>query len=312
VGLKTARNTAASGRPDTRILARSWVESQVTPGSLFVLEHYTPNLDRKTYHTARIPMVSVTPEMSAPFYDLGWYADFDYLITSSAISDRYREDPDRFEKQARFYRRLKINWALAAEFPGDGTPGPTIQHSEIFVSKGWYAKAADIHKWLLRMDPDGSSRTLANLGKIAYKKGDLDAAIEIWEHVLRADSSSVDLYLNLGAAYYKKGAHNPALAIWERGYRTAPGDPKIAHNLALLYSDRNQNQRAATILNGALKTAPQDPRLHADLGDLCGARGDYEQAIRFYETALHLAPNREDFRNRLEELRKAQQQEGPP
>ena len=45
--------------------------------------------------------------------------------------------------------------------------GFLVQHSDIFARKGWYANAADIHKWLLRIDPTGSSRTIANLGRIA-------------------------------------------------------------------------------------------------------------------------------------------------
>ncbi len=350
VGLKTARKTAADARPDTRILARSWVESQVPPGALFAMEHYTPNLDPQTYYTIRLLMDILAPEHSTPCYDLRWYVDYDHIITSSAIADRYLKDPDRFAKQARFYEDLKAQWTLAAEFPGAGAPGPTIrifhnperasraphapldpavyhnlvgmkvnlargflvQHSDIFARKGWYAKAADIHKWLLRIDPTGSSRTLANLGRIAYKKGDLDAAIEIWEHVLRADSSNVDLYTNLGAAYFQKGAHNRAAALWEQGYRIAPGDPEIAHNLAALYWKRNQLRRAVGILNHALQTAPQDPRLHADLGDIYGAKGNYRRAIRYYEVALRLAPDREDFRARLEKLRQDRQKKGLP
>ena len=98
--LKTARQTAAISPPNTRILARSWIEAQVPPGALFATEYYTPNWTHR-------PIVA--HERSTPYYDLRWYVDYDYIyiITSSAIADWYLKDPDRFSEQARFYENLK-------------------------------------------------------------------------------------------------------------------------------------------------------------------------------------------------------------
>ena len=49
----------------------------------------------------------VAHESSTPYYELRRYVDYDYIITSSAIADRYLKDLDRFAEQARFYEDLK-------------------------------------------------------------------------------------------------------------------------------------------------------------------------------------------------------------
>ena len=83
--------------------------------------------ERPIFDMDLIPMYSVQPGMSAFYYDLRHYTDYDYIAVSQAIRDRYRMEPERFATQLRFYGDLDRYGTLAARFgPGQGARPPEI------------------------------------------------------------------------------------------------------------------------------------------------------------------------------------------
>jgi 4-amino-4-deoxy-L-arabinose transferase-like glycosyltransferase len=135
-------------RPDTRALAREWIEANVAVGSFVVTEAYGADLytaadfyrvpadlrvraeevwrSRPRYALQGLPLYQTRPEESAVFYDVDFYRDADLLVTSSFVRDRYEAEPERFPWQVAFYRALDLRCRRVAEFrPTDG-PGPTI------------------------------------------------------------------------------------------------------------------------------------------------------------------------------------------
>lgn len=70
-------------------------------------------------------------------------------------------------------------------------------------------------------------------GNLAYQKGDLAHAIELYESILHNGYVSSDLYYNLGNAYYKQGKFAEAILRYERAARLTPGDDDLRHNLQL-------------------------------------------------------------------------------
>jgi len=132
-------------RPDTRTLARRWIDANVPRGAMVVTEAYGPELlgpldlipleaelrrrvegTAPVYGVLRIPMLQVHPELSARFYDPALYAACDYLVVSSTVRDRYLADPAGFPVQAAFYHAVDQGLAKVAEFVPDGGPGPTV------------------------------------------------------------------------------------------------------------------------------------------------------------------------------------------
>jgi hypothetical protein len=53
-----------------------------------------------------IPMYTVQPEMSAFYYDVRHYSDYDFVVISQSIRDRYLADTLKFATQAAFYHDL--------------------------------------------------------------------------------------------------------------------------------------------------------------------------------------------------------------
>jgi 4-amino-4-deoxy-L-arabinose transferase-like glycosyltransferase len=134
--------------PDTRTLAREWIEAHIPSGAFIVAESYGPELlsphallsvgreirtealerlaDRPQYAVQPIPMLQVYPERSAAFYDLNLYLDTDLFITTSAVRARYLAEPARFPRQAAFYDSLEAGFLKLREFVPSGGPGPAI------------------------------------------------------------------------------------------------------------------------------------------------------------------------------------------
>ena len=134
--------------PDSRTLAREWIEANIPSGAFIVTESYGPELmgpqillsldkgiraallertaERPQYAVQPIPMMQVYPERTDVFYDLRLYQDADLIVTSSAITSRYLKEPARFQGHIAFYRDLEKEFVEIIEFEGGSGPRITI------------------------------------------------------------------------------------------------------------------------------------------------------------------------------------------
>jgi len=70
-------------------------------------------------------------------------------------------------------------------------------------------------------------------GNEAYRSGNYQKAIELYQSILSQGYQSTELYYNLGNSYYKLNKIPDAVLEYERAHRLAPRDEDINHNLAL-------------------------------------------------------------------------------
>jgi len=301
--IPTVQNLAQNSKPDTREKKKIWIEQNVPSGALIVFEHYTPDLSQNNYHLLRLPMDTIQPEIVAPFYDIHWYTDFDYIITSGGVAERYQKDPEKFNPQIQFYSDLQNHWQTIATFSGDKFSGPDIHiykqplshrqqtlfdneqystlnevHSkvaedllqrlaQIFSEKEWYDKAIDTYRQLLNITQN-QAPVLAQLGVLFYQTGQMDNAQKAWEQSIQLDSKNVLILTNLGALYLQKGDPQKAIHHWQQGLQLSPDDHDLINNLVFVYRQLGQNDPAIQILQNALKHHPQNPAYRATLKNL--------------------------------------------
>lgn len=79
---------------------------------------------------------------------------------------------------------------------------------------------------------DGNFNALENFFSAgsAYKKGNYDNAIKLYEEILRNGLESGELYYNLGNAYIKTGTPGKAILNYERAKRHIPRDSDLGSN----------------------------------------------------------------------------------
>ena len=109
----SCRHNYLISKRDTRILARNWINNNLPHGSKMLTEGYGPNL-RVYYDQGRL-MENINNHQienvwtSLPKSSLDEYKqqDINYIITSSYISKRYLDHPDKYPRENEFYITLK-------------------------------------------------------------------------------------------------------------------------------------------------------------------------------------------------------------
>jgi tetratricopeptide (TPR) repeat protein len=79
-----------------------------------------------------------------------------------------------------------------------------------------------------------NNTVLFNQANNAFKKGQYDSAIIIYNKILKSGIESPELYFNLGNSYYKKKDIAGAILNFERAHRLSPEDDDITFNLQLV------------------------------------------------------------------------------
>jgi len=113
--------------PDTRSVAKEWIEQLVAPGSVVAMAPLGMTIKRPII-TCPIPYSSVTFEKWGGFYDARWYEDYDLVIGSSFDYSRYKNEPRKYGEFLQFfYDSLQSSWRLLFEVaPSDFQRGPQI------------------------------------------------------------------------------------------------------------------------------------------------------------------------------------------
>ena len=224
-------------QPDTRTLARQWLEANVPAGAYVVSESYGPEpltaLDvynfsadlrerivgkigeTKVYAFYSLPMLQVGAEYVAPFYALYRYDGIaDYIVISSSVGSRYRKDPALFAPMLAFYDSLASRWTLAKELgPADGT-GPRLsiyknpRFDVVFARRGQVASPAalpPLREAVPRMVGPSYQRLGINLEMFGYSEAAAQAYLLAsnypeYQPNFRIDviTSALRCYLNAG------------------------------------------------------------------------------------------------------------------
>lgn len=68
-------------------------------------------------------------------------------------------------------------------------------------------------------------------GNTAYRNGDYNGAVKLYESILDDGKHAADLYFNLGNAYYKLEKLGPSVYYYEKGLQLDPKNKDIQNNL---------------------------------------------------------------------------------
>jgi hypothetical protein len=137
--------------PDTREVAREWIQRNVPAGSLIAVENYGPplvredqlphyhdrGLDPVAYRLVRLKLpVPGTPERT---HDLARLREqgVEYVVTSSRVRERVLAAAADYPELAAFYRRLDAEAELVKEFlPGPDEHGPVLRLYRLTAAPG--------------------------------------------------------------------------------------------------------------------------------------------------------------------------------
>ncbi|HEX05434.1 MAG TPA: tetratricopeptide repeat protein [Bacteroidetes bacterium] len=76
-----------------------------------------------------------------------------------------------------------------------------------------------------------SLRAVADEADTAYKNGNYDQAVTLYENILETGNSSGPLLYNLGNSYFKSGRLAESILMYERALKLIPHNSDVRHNL---------------------------------------------------------------------------------
>jgi 4-amino-4-deoxy-L-arabinose transferase-like glycosyltransferase len=174
-----------AGKPDTRTIARGWIETHCTADAVVVMAPL--GLPIPPPRTAfLLPYVAVDFQLLNAFYDARWYVDCDLVVGSDFDRARYLTEPEKFRSFLQFfYDSLDVRWRVAETFtPGGEYGGPRIW----FYVPPVRVKGALFDESLLRRlntFPDLAIlvKFALNLTVVLERKGEFAKADQVWGYV---------------------------------------------------------------------------------------------------------------------------------
>ncbi|MHB8078567.1 MAG: tetratricopeptide repeat protein [Candidatus Krumholzibacteriia bacterium] len=132
---------------------------------------------------------------------------------------------------------------------------------------------------------------LVQAGKQALADGDLDAALERFEEVIRRFPDSREGHNNLGALFATLGRHERAEACFTRVLELSPDVPNVHYNRGISRIRLRRYADAAADFQAVLKAQPTDADSWNNLGVAHFLQGEHAAAAANFRQALALTPN---------------------
>ena len=127
------------------------------------------------------------------------------------------------------------------------------------------------------------------LGLQATRNSDLDLAIKHFETAIDLDNRTVPAYLNLGDVRNQQGAIQAAIEIWEKVLRVAPDRAYLAFaKLEAAFVALGTPSRFLDLCRRLIEASPQDWRARLALGQHLAAHGEPTRALDLlFESLVH-------------------------
>ena len=153
-------------------------------------------------------------------------------------------------------------------------------------------------------------RDCVRAGRSYFERGEDEAALAAFAHVLAAHPGFADLHYLVGLVYERRGELDAAVTSFEHALRINPRYAECALALASAFEQRGEWERSRELAaqfgalateGGALDptTAGKIANLHATLGDTYREAGELSEAVESFRRALDRAPTFHDIRFRL-------------
>jgi len=113
-------------RPDTRTIAKQWIESHLPAGSKIAYEQYTPQLHilpSRHFELMDLDFDQIISKSIEAYREAG----VNYAVISDAFKSRYYAEPQKYPDQIARYERLKKEAVQIKSFSGKGFQGPRIE-----------------------------------------------------------------------------------------------------------------------------------------------------------------------------------------
>jgi tetratricopeptide (TPR) repeat protein len=275
--------------PDTRHLARKWINEHIGPDRPIAVELYGPIFQPDERSMVIWPFFATQVPLVRPAYHHEFLEGLDYYVLSREVSRRFDADSVGYPVESGFYRWIRANTTVAWRSEDKSSSGPAIEVRRVPAGISTEAQRDSLFAAIMPT-PSGIGRVALWCFDFASAYGRLrqyDRAVE-WAHRgLKVDAKRLNARLNivLSFALLNLGRFKEAESAAAAGIRLAPRDHllRIYHATALHelgFADQSLDEfRAAYELS-------HDPKILVNLGAALSSLGRYDEAVQ----ALNMVP----------------------
>jgi predicted TPR repeat methyltransferase len=131
----------------------------------------------------------------------------------------------------------------------------------------------------------------ALMARLLQRSGRHDEAVMSWAEAIRLDGEQVSFYEGLAHALWVKGDVDAALEIYEKLCSACPENEGYYLLLAEIHMQRQMPDKAAAAGQAALDRGHKTALIYRALGNAMLAAGNKAKASEYFKTGLALAPN---------------------
>ena len=187
----------------------------------------------------------------------------------------------------------------------EGNPVTLQSVAETLRKRELYAKAIEIYEKTLAIEPD-HAMAYAGMGDALFQTERYEEAIETFERSLELHSippTATARLVLMGEAAQKLGRPPDEAQYYERAVELDPENVTALERLAKARFDEKRYEEALSIFETVRELKYEDAHLHVNIGSVLYHLDRLEEALHSFEVALSLAPDRQDIKNKLDDLR---------
>ena len=274
----------ALSMPDTRTVAKQWIEKNLKPGSAIAAGPFGIELSDSVFLKLPIQFNAVNSEEMAPFYDTRWYEDLDLLVASDFDYARYLQDTIRYKNMLHFYDSLRLNWNLQKTFKaGEDYTGPTLwfyRYQE--SSRREYLDPLLLQNLELSgLVTERKVDFLGKLGLILLSKGRVKKSEQLFVSLLRIDPTN-------------REAQNTISQISQRMKRRIQSEDLVDDSLlaesARKSLEEERYEAADSLYNALLEKDPRSNEAFQGLMLIYAYEGKQDKVIEILSRYLNVLP----------------------
>jgi tetratricopeptide (TPR) repeat protein len=213
----------------------------------------------------------------------------------------------------RILRELAHRLSVTEEYLATGaltSPLTLLGDAQVALQLDRVAEAASLYEDALKDARDSAERAqaLEGLGQVAYRSGDPELAVDLFQRALEGfqleAADRPTLAESLGRAYAELGRLDDSISVFQAFLDRAADDPvqyvRVAALLAAALTDAGRLDDAEALLSSAIERGRTLPdaytraRLHWTASRLSGEQGQLEASARHARHALELLRETED------------------
>jgi tetratricopeptide (TPR) repeat protein len=148
-------------------------------------------------------------------------------------------------------------------------------------------------------------KTYLDQGMKYYNLNDYKKAIAEFTQVIRLDPNNAIAYYWRGFSYRHMKDYKKAIADYTEAIRINPNDSNAYNNRGVAYNEKKDYKKAIADYTEAIRLNPNNANAYSNRGISYHWLRDYTKAIADYTVALRFEPNNIEWKQNLENARKA-------